>query len=47
MKPNLIKVRTYAKTIGKSRQWVYRLIKANELKAEKIDGVLFINQKLN
>jgi hypothetical protein len=42
---NLIKISTYAKEIGKSVQWVYKLIAAGDVKSIEIDGVKFIVKK--
>jgi len=39
---NLITVANYAKKIGKSVQWVYELIRNNEVKCVNIDGKKFI-----
>lgn len=44
-KNNLMTVGKYAKHIGKSRQWVYEMIKAGDLKTEVISGVTFIITK--
>ena len=41
-KTKLVTVANYAKKIGKTPQWVYQLIAENEVKFEKIDGVIFI-----
>ena len=38
----LVKISTYAKSIDKSVQWVYKLIESNEVKCVIIDGVKFI-----
>ncbi len=40
-----IKASTYAKLIGKTARWVYKLIERNELNHIEIDGVLFIKIK--
>ncbi len=38
----LVRVKTYADTIGKSVTWVYKLIEKGELKTKEIDGIVFI-----
>ncbi len=42
-KTKLLTVANYAKKIQKSKQWVYKLIEAKDVKVEKIDGVIFIS----
>lgn len=42
---NLVKISTYAKEIGKSVQWVYKLIESGDVKSVEIDGVKFIIKK--
>jgi len=42
---NLLTVHNYAKSIGKSTQWVYRLIKDGKVKCEIIDGMKFVKIK--
>lgn len=38
----LMTLANYAKLIGKSRSWVDKLIKRNELKCIKVDGIKYI-----
>ena len=42
---NLKKISTYAKEIGKSVTWVYKLAEQNEINIIKIDGVNFVKPK--
>ena len=42
---NLKKISTYAKEIGKSVTWVYKLAEQNEISIIKIDGVNFVKIK--
>lgn len=42
MEKKLIRVSTYASSIGKTTQWVYSLIKSGKLVSEKIDGAVFV-----
>lgn len=42
MEKKLIRVSNYAKSIGKTTQWVYELIKSGKLASEKIDGAVFV-----
>ena len=41
---NLIRIKTYADSIGKTTQWVYKCIKSGKLDVIKIDGVQFIEK---
>lgn len=41
----LITPKAYSLKIGKSRQWVYELIKAGKLKTRTISGVIFVVTK--
>ena len=38
----LVRISTYAKKIGKSTAWVYKLIDKGEIELIRIDGVNFI-----
>lgn len=38
----LVTVANYAKKIGKTTTWVYKLIEKGEIECEKIDGIKFI-----
>jgi len=42
---DLIKVSNYAKKIGKSVTWVYKLAKAGKIEIVEIDGVKFVKEK--
>lgn len=42
MKTELLTVANYAKKIGKTSQWVYKLIKSGKIKGQIIDGVQFV-----
>ena len=44
---DLVTVGTYAKTVGKSRQHIYSLIKAKKLSTITIDEIVFIIQPKN
>jgi hypothetical protein len=37
-----VKVSTYAGMIGKSKEWVYKLIRDKKVKSERVDGVHFV-----
>lgn len=41
-KEKLISVSTYAKSIDKSPQWVYHLIRVKKVKSKIIDGHIFV-----
>ena len=42
---NLVKVKTYADSIGVSTTWVYKLAEKKEIEIVKIDGVSFVKIK--
>jgi hypothetical protein len=41
-KTKLITIANYAKKIGKTPTWIYKLEKANKIQTTKIDGVKFV-----
>ncbi len=40
---NLVRIKTYADTIGKSVTWVYKLAYNNKLEIKQIDKVNFVD----
>lgn len=40
-----VKVSTYAKKIGKSVTWIYKMITKNDLTLLEVDGVKFVKEK--
>lgn len=44
IRTDLVRVSTYAKEIGKSVTWVYKLAEAEKIKIVTIDGVQFVKK---